>query len=236
MARRLLLLMLLPVISYLFTGCNEKPMESYYFPLEELREGLVYEYKSAGDPRDPPFYWLFRTEEKDGATFLTGTYYDLYFNPFQFVREERVSNGMLLTEYYLYENDTTGRQVQIPAEIEGGNVFSFGPPNPGTVLFSKVRFPSVVNPTTVTSLIKNRQYLRDTTYVFRDSTYEAALFYVRELIDVEDEGHVEQEFDGTEIYAKGLGLVYFKKNITTGFVTEYRLEDRYPMEDFEGKR
>ena len=151
------------------------------------------------------------------------------------VREERVSNGMLLAEYYLYENDSTGRQVQTPVEIEGGNVFSFEPPNPNTVLYSKVRFSSLSTPNTITSLVRNRQFRSDTTYSYGGKTYDAAVFYVRDLVDVEDQGHVEQEFDGTEIYAKGLGLVYFKKNVTQSFITEYKLADRYTLVEFEGK-
>jgi len=228
----------LPLIAALssFISCRERSLEPYYYPLEELREGLVYEYRSAGNPGDPPFYWYYRTLEEDGATYLTGTFYDLDFTPFQYVKEERVSNGMLLAEYYLYENDSTGAQVQIAAEIESGNVFSFGAPDPKTMLFSKLSFSSASNPGPVTTLIKNRQFLADTTYSYGGKTYEAAVFYVRELIDVEDEGHVEHEFDGKEIYAKGLGLVYFRKNVSAGFITEYKLADRYPLGEMRDER
>ncbi|MBK8489940.1 MAG: hypothetical protein IPL49_03295 [Saprospirales bacterium] len=216
-------------------GCRESSLEAYYYPLDELREGLVYEYRSAGDTLDPPFYWYYRTLEQDGATFLTGMYYDQNFTPYQFTREEKVANGMLLVDYYLYENDSTGKQVQIPVEIEGGNLFSFEAPDPNTVLFYKIRFSTPSDPTTVNSLVRNRQFRSDTTYTYGGKTYDAAVFYVRELIDIEDEGHVEHEFDGLEIYAKGLGMVYFRKNVTESFITEYKLADRYTMEAFEKK-
>lgn len=229
-------LFFLPIAALLLlASCKESSIESYYYPLDELREGLVYEYRSAGDTLDPPFYWYYRSHETDTATFLTGMYYDLNFTPFQFVREERVSNGMLLADYYLYENDSTGKQVQIPVEIEGGNVFSFEPADPKKVLYSKVRFSTPSDPEAVISLIKNRQFRSDTTYTYGGKTYDALVFYVRELIDVNDEGHVEQEFDGLEIYAKGLGLVYFRKNVSQTFVTEYELADRYSMEELEKK-
>ena len=216
-------------------GCREESLESYYFPIDQLHEGLVYEYQSAGDPLDPPFYWYYRTLEQDGATYLTGMYYDPNFTPFQFVREERVSNGMILSDYYLYETDSTGKQVQIPVEIEGGNNFSFEPRDPNTVLYSKIRFSSPSDPETINTLVKNRQYLSDTTYNYGGKTYDALVFYVRELIDLENQGHTEHEYDGMEIYAKGLGLVYFRKNVSDLFVTEYKLADRYTMEAFEQK-
>ncbi|MFZ2897259.1 MAG: hypothetical protein WA004_01480 [Saprospiraceae bacterium] len=218
-----------------FFGCKTETLEDYYFPLDELREGLVYEYRSAGDTLDPPFYWFYKTIEQEGVTYLTGMYYDANFTPFQFVREERVDNGMLMTDYYLYETDSTGKQIQVPVNIEAGNAFSFGKPNPKTVLFSKISFTSPSAPGMINTLVKNRQYVSDTTYVFGGQTYDALVFYVRELIDIEDQGHTEHEYDGTEIYAKGLGLVYFRKNVSEAFVTEYRLVDRYGMEGLEEK-
>lgn len=216
-------------------GCQNESLQDFYFPLDELRDGMVYEYQSAGDALDPPFYWYYRTLEQDGATFLTGMYYDHNFTPYQFMREEKVQNGMLLADYYLYENDSTGKQIQIPVEIEGGNVFSFEPPDPNVVLFSKIRFTAPSAPGTVSALVKNRQYVSDTTYTYAGQTYDAAVFYVRELIDIENEGHVEHEYDGMEIYARGLGLVYFRKNVSESFITEYKLADRYSMEAFEKK-
>jgi hypothetical protein len=221
----------------LAAGCRQsQPLEAFYYPLENLSEGMAYEYQSAGDPADPPFYWFFQTQQEAGATFLTGMYYDHLFTPYQFIREERVSNGMLLVGYDLYENDSTGRQVQFAAEIHGGNVFSFEPADPGNVLYSKIRFAAASDTETIVNLTKNRQFRSDTTYNYGGKTYEALVFYVRELIDIENEGHAEQEFDGIEIYAKGLGLVYFRKNVTDSFITEYKLTNRYDKQAFDEKR
>lgn len=228
-------LLFFPLILLLLAGCRNNTLEPYYFPLDELRDGLVYEYRGATNSLDPPFYWYYRTIEQDGATYLVGMYYDLNFSPYQFMREEKVSNGMLLVDTYFYGNDSTGRQVQSPVEIEAGNVFSFEPPDPKKVLFYKIRFPLPEDPGTTCSLTRNRQFVSDTTYTYGGKTYDAAIFYVRELIDIEDAGHVEQEFGGTEIYAKGLGLVYFRKNVSNTFTTEYQLVDRYTMEAFEKK-
>ena len=229
-------LLFFPLVPLLLSaGCRENTLESYYYPLDELREGLVYEYRGAGNTQDPPFYWYYRTIEQEGATYLVGMYYDLNFTPYQFMREEKVSNGMLLVDTYFYGNDSTGRQVQSPVEIEAGNAFSFEPPDPKQILFYKIRFPVPDNPGTTCTLTRNRQYMSDTTYIYGGKTYDAAVFYVRELIDIEDAGHVEQEFGGTEIYAKGLGLVYFRKNVSEGFALEYKLTDRYTREAFEEK-
>ena len=228
--------LLLPVLSFLLLalwGCRERALESYYFPLDEFQDGTIYEFRGAKDERDPPFYWHYRTVEEDGTTFLKGMYYDHNLLLYQSMKEEKVANGMLLVDHFLYEYDSTGVLVQVPAEIEGGNVFVFGAPDPGQVLFSKTRFSYPSDPNTINTLIRNRQFQKDTTYTYGGKKYDAVIFYVRELIDIQDEGHTEHEFDGVEIYAKGLGLVYFRKNIGEGFITEYKLENRYSEEAFE---
>ena len=219
----------------LLGGCTQESADprDFYYPLAELAEGQVYEYRSAGDELDPPFYWYYRTLEQGDSTFLTGMYYDHQFQPFQFLREEAVSNGMLLADFYLYETDSTGKQRKVPVQIAEGNVFPFGPPDPHKVLLYSISWQNTVDSTATTHLIRNRQYLGDTTITYRDQTYDAVRFYVRELVDIEKDGHAEHEFDGLEIYARGLGLVYFRKNITDDFKTEYRLVDRFPMTELE---
>jgi hypothetical protein len=224
----------------LLVSCQSEEVRNlreFYYPLEELSEGLVYEYTSAGDEQDPPFYWYFRSFEQPEGTFLTGMYYDYRYTPFQFIREEAVSNGMLTVDYSLYDMDSTGKQTPIPVEVAAGNVFPFEMADTNSVYLFKISFenPPVSDtlPPTTTTLIRNRQFAGDTTVVFQGETYEAVQFYVRELVDIAGEGHAEHEYDGTEVYAKGIGLVYFTKNISETFFTEYRLNDRFLMTELE---
>ncbi|MFQ5448843.1 MAG: hypothetical protein ACE5FF_18110, partial [Saprospiraceae bacterium] len=74
-----------------FSACHSddgRDIEAFYFPLQELKDGRVYEYHSAGNPNDPPMYWHYQAEEKNGSLFLLGTAYGPAFSPDQFVREE----------------------------------------------------------------------------------------------------------------------------------------------------
>ena len=211
-----------------------RSIAEYYFPYEPTAEGVVYEYNSTIDELDPPFYWYNRPLQTDSADYLVRAYYDHLFQPYQLLREELVSNGVLLADYRLYEWDSTGQNVtEIPVEIEGKNLFPFQLTEESGVLYFKISFPTA--DTVMTTLIRNRQYIGDTTWTYQGSTYDCVRFYVRELIDIETEGHAEHEFDGEEIYAKGLGLVYFEKNISDQFRTAYALRDTFSMQELESR-
>ncbi|MEZ4931754.1 MAG: hypothetical protein R2788_06525 [Saprospiraceae bacterium] len=52
---------------------------------------------------DPPMYWYYKSMKQDGSQYLLGTGYDPEFSPDQFLREEKVGNGMLLIDFIIYE-------------------------------------------------------------------------------------------------------------------------------------
>lgn len=226
---------ILITISILFScQSDRKNIRDYYFPLKALTEGLVYEYHAVNNDTLAPDYWYYRSFVTDTSVYLTATYYNpATLTPLQLVREEMYSNGMAAQDLYLYETDSTGKQRQIKANIESGSVFPFEVRDSGGVFLYKANWqlPSEKNATT--TLIKNRRYAGDTTFVFQGKTYDCVVFQVKELLEHDQEGFFEQEFDGVEWYAKGLGLVYSKKTITPTFILEYRLTDRYLMERLE---
>ncbi len=213
---------------------GKRNIEAFYFPLNKLEAGKVYEYQSVGNPNDPPMYWYYKSIEEGGQRYLLGTAYDPEFSPDQLVREERASNGMLLADFYMYEKDSTGKKVQLPANIEAANVFPFQVNDPPGVLLSSVTWQSLADSATV-SHVRNRQFDKDTTVIFDGKNLPAVKFLTRELVDQETEGHLELEYSGMEVYAKGLGLVFFKKNISKEWQMAYRLADVYDMSAFEQK-
>jgi hypothetical protein len=221
------------LIIIVFVGCqsDQKNIRDYYFPLKALTGGLVYEYRAVNNDTLAPDYWYYRSFVTDTSVYLAATYYDAAtLTPLQLVREEMFSNGMAAQDLYLYETDSTGKQRQIIANIESGSVFPFEVRDSGGIFLYKVSWQMQ---DATTTLIKNRRYTGDTTFVFQEKTYDCVVFEVKELLEHDQEGFFEQEFDGVEWYAKGLGLVYSKKTITPTFILEYRLANRYPMERLE---
>ena len=228
------------LFSLIFFGSCEfeggyRDIRDFYFPLRELKEGLVYEYRSVNNDSLAPYYWFYRTMPADSGMYLTGMNYGYDFVPTQFVQEEWVSNGMLLDTLFLYYSDTTGRQLPLEVEIEAGNLFSFKAGPESGVLLYRVRWRDPYQPDVWTTVIKNRQFVRDTTWIWEGKPREAVVFHLKELFSIEDGGSLEQTYDGMEIYAKGLGLVYTKKTINENFILEYELADRYSMEVLEEK-
>ncbi|MEY3367056.1 MAG: hypothetical protein RI973_211 [Bacteroidota bacterium] len=214
---------------------GKKDIKSYYFPLDSLSEGRVYEYRVTSGTEARKAYWYYKTIREEGRSYLIGMAYDDAFSPDQFVREERVDNGMLLSDFIAYETDTaTGLKIQIPAMVEQANVFPFKVSMPAGVLLSSVRWTSSQD-SSVYSFTRNRQYLKDTSIVFKGQQFPAVLFNVRELVDHEQEGHWQQEYPVTEIYARGLGLAFTEKRFSDSLRLVYQLEDIYSMERFEEK-
>lgn len=214
---------------------GKRDIEAYYLPLEELYDGVAYEYRAINNDTLPPYYWYFRTIEHEESTFLTGMYYNYAFTPQQFVREEKVANGMLLEEMFIYESDSLSKQTQIPVEVLSGSTFPFQVQDSLGVFLYKVQWQSSID-SSVTTIIRNRRFLGNVEHKIGNETYECVEFSVREVIDNEQQGFLELELTGIERYAKGVGLVYSERKLIGGdFEQKYQLVDRYPMEQFEAQ-
>lgn len=220
------------------TGCREtngkRSIEAFYFPLGDLQDGLVYEYRSVGNPADPPMYWYYKSVSEGEKTYLIGMGYDPDFSPDQFIRELRVDNGMKLVDFYTYEKDPDGNSQKVQATIEAGNVFPFTVTAQPGVLLTSLQWESPSDSARI-NLVRNRQYDGDTTIQFAGKSYDAIRFHTIELVEHDEEGRLPLEFSGEEIYARGLGLVYLKKDISREWQMRYQLEEVYEMEKFEEK-
>ena len=223
----------------IFAACKNETdglrnIEAYYYPLSDLQDGKVYEYEPLGDESDPPVYWYYKSMAQGGTAYLLGTSYGPTFSPDQFVREERVHNGILLSAFYVYETDAEGKSQQIQADIVAANVFPFEVKPLGSVVLTSLHWRPLGDTSSIT-LVRNRQFDSDTTIIFQEKKTPAVKFNTRELVDQEETGHLELEFGGVEVYAKNIGLVYFRKDVSDQRRIEYQLKAVYSMEEFEAK-
>ncbi len=226
-------------LALLFSCKNENALrniESYYFPLSELKEGKVYEYQPVGNEYDPPMYWHYKSVKENGGDYLIGKAYGPGFSPDQFVKEEKVDNGMMLVEFHTYEAvDSSGEKTQVQANIEAGNVFPFFVKQPANVLLTSLSWKQVGLDGARINLVRNRQFDSDTVFMFQNKPIPAIKFNTIELVEHDQEGRLPLEFSGEEVYAKGIGLVGLKKNITEGYQMAYRLSNIYSVKEFEEK-
>lgn len=212
-----------------------RDIRNYYFPLKSLESGLVYEYQPLGISPNGTAYWYYRSLIDGDRVNLTGTYYEKDLIPQQLSNERMTNAGMVLQDLFLYESDSNDAavQLQIPVEVIEDDIFPFKVKENGGIYLYHISWQPPQDQGAKIDLIKNRRYLKDTTITFQNQDYDALIFELKELISYDKEGVIEQEYSGREIYAEGLGLFYYSKNISPDLQLRYQLTDRYPMERLE---
>lgn len=218
-------------------GNGKRDIRAYYFPIENLKNGLVYAYASGeGDTTDRR-YWYFNTMERDSGTFLIGTQYDRYFAINQITREKIVASGSLARNTFLYEQDTaSGKSIPVRAAIESANIFPFQVSDSlGVILFQLSYHPPADTAATI-YIIRNRRFLGDgPDFEFGGKRYPTVRFGLQEAVGHNKEGSAEVEGRGEEWYAKGLGLVYYRKSFGEEGNIRYafRLKETFTMSELE---
>ncbi len=225
------------MVLLLLGACSKdrQSVKDFYFPVEKLKSPKVYEYRSIGNDSLAPQYWYYRTIETDSMLYLTGQSYNQDFIPEQFSREMILDDGVVLGDTRLYQTDSTGYQSPVAVEVLAGNVFPFSVKDSTIVYLYKIKWYESKEPPIYYEIIKNRRYSGETTYTYKGKSIPCIQFQVRELVDQYNEGHLENEIQGIELYAKGIGLVYYKKIISEELSLEYELHDTYEMEQLEEK-
>ncbi|NNE29089.1 MAG: hypothetical protein HKN16_05610 [Saprospiraceae bacterium] len=233
-----LLLVFIPGI-LLWSSCvSEKPqllLKEYYFPVESLENGLVYEYVPVSGDSLGSEYWFYKSIKDEGGWHFTGTFYDEYFQVRQFFREDVFDNGTLMIDHFLYQPDSTGQSIRFPAQVRNPNGFPFELMDSSSVLLFELAWTFSESPLHRVTLTRNRQYREKGDFSFEGKETPIVIFDLKEKMDDEREGHLEKEYSGLEIYGKGIGLVYYRKDIGQGLNLEYQLKERYTMEQFEDK-
>lgn len=222
-----------------------EPSARFYFPVEELGQGLAYVYEGVGEAPAPTHYWYYRSLQTPDSTMLVSTYYDADFQPRQLLNERIVREGSLLRDLRLYlptdtASDITEARVLQPA------MFSFQAPDTDRLLVSVVEFEEGgfvgaegglrQNPPRPTyTITRNRRYRADTTYAFDGRTLPAQLWTVRELTEQDSAGTLAIESAAVEIYAEGIGLVYRERRFANGTGEAHRLTEVLPMDSLAAR-
>jgi hypothetical protein len=118
------------------------------------------------------------------------------------------------------------------AQINEPTTFLFGSPQDNGVAKYQIEYLEPGPDSVRVILTRFRKYVGNETYHLNGKDYPAMRYTVDETLETETEGFTTTTWTTTEIYAKGLGLVYYKKAIEEGFVLEYRLKEIVGYEQY----
>lgn len=212
-------------------------LPEYFYPMQKWEEGMVYEYHPVNNDQLPVEYWYFRKMKKEDGTILTGQYYDHTYTPRQIFNAEVRNEGVFIKDYILYEYDSLGNVNQNSAEILANMNFPFQIKDTTQIFPSKLKWkmPTEEYPNGHLELSRDRKFVGDAAYSFKNKSYDCIEFQIAEEMSDFNDGHLEKEYQGKELYAKKLGLIYYRKEIDENFVLEYELRDTFSMAKFEEK-
>ncbi len=217
------------------TGCQPefpKEIKQFYYPVDQLDEGLVYHYKSTtNDMKALDQYWFFKGNNLKNNSQFTGRYYNHHKQMLQYFSQNINKSGALLDEYQLYTTDSNSEVI--PVDILYNNVFPFEIKDTSAVYLYKLQYTSSAD-SSITTIIRNRRYSGQLDWEYRGLSYPAVQMALLEQIQNDKNGVITIDLKGYEIYAKGIGLVYterFTQDGSTHIVD--RLIDRISPSDFK---
>ncbi|MCP9234641.1 hypothetical protein [Lewinella sp. JB7] len=228
------LLFFLPLLA----ACSDqRDVRNFYFPVRELTDGLVYEYTNKGTLTDEPSdFWYFLGIDRDTALYLSSTHYADGMSPDQVVRERITNDGVQLEQLILYPRLVTGQPQRVDAQILYGRSFPFYTDD-GRATGYRIAFIPPDNPDAVNYISLNRRFRGDTTLTVMGESRPALLFDLEGEVSQRDPtlGDISPTYTGYEIYAEGLGLVEYHRDLGAGGVMAGKLVRRIPMADYAGK-
>lgn len=228
----------LTIFIFFVNACSDgkRDIRDYYFPVEDLKEGLVYAYAAQTGDTSERRYWYLRAFEQDSGLFMASTQYDRNFEIVQMLREKILNSGSRARNSFLYETDTTtGVARPIPVVIGSPDLFPFRVTDSLGVFLFNLKYHPLFDTAATIYVIRNRRYLGDGPgFEFAGKKYPTIRFGLREAVGNEKEGASEVAGTGEEWYAKGLGLVYYEKSFAEGKIRYvFRLKETFPMTELE---
>ena len=216
-------------------GCEgPDDIRAYYFPVRELTDGLVYEYTNRGTlSEEPAEYWYYLGLDRDTALYLSATRYAAGMTPVQVGRERLTNDGVRLEQLFLYPPDLNGVRQRVEADILYNRSFSFLLAD-GQAVGYRIGFSPPDNPDATNYVSLDRRYRGDTTLTVMKEAYAAIVFDLTGEVSQRDPelGDISPTFTGYEIYAKGLGLVEYYRDLGAGGTVAGKLVRRIPMADY----
>ena len=217
------IVMCLGLINTACTPSVEAPTDysAYYFPIGSFPEGgMVYRYKNLRDPEAQSEVWRHIPRGKGLVESINyGNGEEIAQRQFDRI----VNNGVMTDSLLLYSRDTTGRQKEINVKVISPHRFPFQPGDSTKVWLTHLDWYQPEDSLHIV-LQRRRRFGGDTTWTSDGKTIPAVRFRTEDTFETEKDGWTSSSWSGEEIYAKGIGLVYYKRKISEEMVLEFQIE------------
>ena len=198
----------------------------YYLPFESFDQGgMEYRYRSLADSTLEHEVWHhIKTSEEH----ILSINYDHRQQVVQKQYEHVVGNGVLIDSLHLFFYDSLGRTISLPVRVLSPHRLPFNPVDSAQLWLTKLEWWQPTDQLHVV-LERRRRFLGGTTWKWQGKTIPAVRFKTVDKFETERDGWTTSEWDGEEVYAKGIGLIYYRRNISPQMVLEFELDSRKPI-------
>lgn len=208
------------------TSCShtDKPSgdyREYYIPMATLpAEGITYTYRNLRDTTAAPELWK---HKKMGEGLIISTNYDSRGLETQRQYDRQVIDGIVTDSLILMFEDSTGRRGETHVKVVSPYRFPFIPGDSTKVWLTQLEWFQPDDSLHVV-LQRRRRFDTDTVWTYHGKSHPAVRFTTNDNLQTEAVGWTDSNWNGQEIYAKGIGLVYYQRRISSELVLEYALE------------
>lgn len=214
--------------------------KDYYYPIDKLTVPKVYEYSMVYEGEyyiDQ--YWRVQRSERDGATYLQMQGYNPLFQQNMYTEELILEDGVLTQKYDMLQLDSATQELKrYPNTLTQSIIFPFRTATDSQMVYRYETTSKTPPQFVTTKLVRDRKFKEFSTFDYQEKTYEAAIFSIKNLYDIEDKengGFWNMTAEGEEVYAKGLGLVQKRTVNDQGEVSLEQLTNVYSLAEFEEK-
>ncbi|WP_196887318.1 hypothetical protein [Aureivirga sp. CE67] len=209
MKKILLLLTILICSSFIIKKQNIK---EFYFPIEELKSPKIYKYEDFNS--ETIVYWRLSTEERNGKTYFITRGFNENYIQIEFFEEEITEKGAFVTRF----SDIYDTKEIKNGDVINNEVYSWEEKNEYSY---KVKVKSGYY-----SLEKKRKLgEKKVVKKFKDLDYDCIVMndlYITSDLEYPD---VNQKFTQETYYAKGIGIIGYKRFLPNGKVIDFKLTE-----------
>jgi len=215
------------LLSLCFSACRHDQVKKenlsvYFIDQNQLPgAGKTYTYQSLVDSLAEPEIWHFQ-KTPDGH--LLSINYNNQHQEIQRQYDRFVYNGILTDSLILFSYDSSGNQQPISVKVISPNRFGFDA-DTAKVWLTHLEWYQPEDSLHIV-LQRRRQFVADTTWTFEGKKVEAIRVKTEDTFETERDGWTTSKWAGQEVYAKQIGLVYYKRQISPALKLEFSLHER----------